>query len=190
MFKVKFTGKFIAYTAILTALCALANIYSIPISGSSSNFLSFTYIPCFLAGIYLGVPAAFFVGAIGDVLGCLIAPKGAWLPLIILASSLIGVIPGILFYLFNKKNNENKRPILKRNILLWISLVFVLIICTSGINTLTLWMTYSKGKTFWVYLGARLPTQLFVLLINGILLSILTSTPIIHKALTLQSINK
>lgn len=178
----KFNAKYVAYLAVFAALSTIANIWSIPLS--QNNFLSFVYIPCILAGLFLGMPAGFIVGLIGDVLGCLIAPKGAWLPLITLASSLIGTIPGFVVYIWKKFNPECLEKTLVRNAILWASLLGVLLICTSGLNTLATFLAYSKGKTFWAYLGVRLPTQFIVFAVNGVILTAITNIPVIRKTLS------
>ena len=155
--------------AMLTALSLVFNIFSI----SPSNVLkiSFIMIPCMLAGLWFGPIDGFIVGAMGDFLGWLMHPDGAWLPLITLACGLLGLIPGFIRYL---KINCYLKII--------ISTVICLIICTSGLNTFALWLVYASGKkTFWVYLWARLPWQSLVAAGNCILICILY--PLLTKAL-------
>ena len=77
----KISTKSIAYTSLLAAVCVLLNTLTFTMPGSGYA-ISFTYIPTFLAGFYFGPFAGFLVGLIGDVLGCIIWPKGAWIPLI------------------------------------------------------------------------------------------------------------
>ena len=166
--------KFITYVSVFTALAVIANIFVIPLGGGS-NFISLVYIPCFFAGIYLGPLSGLAVGAIADVLGCIIAPKGAWLPLITVASGLLGLIPGLVFKYFKIKNDTVK---------LLLSIYFCLLICTCGLNTLATYLAYSKGKTFAAYLAVRVPTQLLVASVNFIIIGALMRVKPLTKMLT------
>lgn len=155
----------IAYLALLTAIATLCNAGSIFINRYFT--LSFIGIPCFIAGIMLGPISGFAVGFLGDLLGSLIAPQGPYMPMIGIASGLYGLIPGVIFLLFKMK------PELK----ITISYILCLIICTCGLNTVSLWLTYSKGEktlsTFWIYLELRLPFQIAVAAINWFLTTVL-----------------
>ncbi|MFI3228579.1 MAG: folate family ECF transporter S component [Bacillota bacterium] len=152
--------KYIAYIAVLVAINVLLNAFSLPLLGGIVE-VSFTYIPCFIAGIFMGPVAGLLVGLLGDLLGVIIYPHGAWIPLITLASALMGFIVGLIF----------KYLPLHAMAKLIISLVVVFIICSAGINTYALYVVYAQGsKTFWVYLIGRTPTQSLVYLVNGIIL--------------------
>lgn len=139
------------YTAVFTALSFVANSFSyFPVS-----YISISVLPtvCFLSGLLLGAKSGFFVGFIGDLLGAMIFPAGAYNPLIGIASGLSGLIPGVLFDYFN--GNGYVKTV--------ISFAFSLVVCTSGINTLALYLVYGLGrKTFWAYLIVRLPWQVLV----------------------------
>lgn len=165
----------ITYTAILSALSVVANIFSIQMLGTS-NYLSFAYIPTFIAGIYLGVWSGGMVGLVGDVLGCLIMPQGVWNPIITLATMLLGVLPALVWKVTTNTNWHNIYKLV-------LSLMLCGIVCTSGLNTLGLWLMYGNGKGYCIYLVARLPFQLLMISVNGILLQILLSTKVIDKLL-------
>lgn len=150
--------KKIAYLAVFVALSTITNVFTwLPVP---SFAISFAAMPAFFAGAVCGPIGGFLTGAMGDILGQLISPKGAWLPTITLASGLMGLIPGLIFKI---KNLNNYIKIL-------LSYVACLVICTAFINTFTLWYVYSyskgSGKTFWVYLWGRLPKQCAVSAIN------------------------
>lgn len=154
--------KRIAYTAVLTALATVFNIITFfPVRYCS---LSFTAIPCFIAGVVLGPISGFAVGFLGDLLGHLIMPQGAYMPLIGISSGLFGLIPGLIFLLFNGKDYLK----------IGISFLLCLVICTVFLNTYNLWLVYSKGtKSFWTYLELRLPFQILVSAVNCFLTSII-----------------
>ncbi len=150
----------IVYTAVLTALCTVVNSFSyFPVS-----YISISFVPtvCFIAGFLLGAKGGFAVGFIGDLIGAIIFPAGAYNPVIGIANGMLGFIPGFIFEYF--KGNKY--------LLIAISAVVSLIVCTSGLNTLGLWLIYGMGKkTFWVYLLVRLPWQVLVAAGNAFLCS-------------------
>lgn len=161
----------ITIIAMLSAICVVLNIFSI--SPSNVIKISFIMIPCMLAGLWFGPIDGFIVGAVGDFLGWLMHPDGAWLPLITLASGMLGMIPGFIKYL---KINSYLKII--------ISTALCLVVCTSGLNTFALWLVYAAGKkTFWVYLWARLPWQTLVAAGNCLIICILYPilTPLLSK---------
>lgn len=158
MRKITFTTKQISYLAILVAISVVLNMVGIILPGYSTK-LSFTYIPCFIAGIFMGPLAGLLVGFLGDVLGFLIKSDGlAWMPLITVASSLMGLIPGIICK-YLKGNAYIK---------IALSLAVVFVICSVFINTYALFLLYSKGRTFWVYLGVRMPIQSIIFVVNAV----------------------
>ena len=157
-------AKLIAYIAVLTAISALTNMFSIVID---NNFaISFVAIPCFIAGYMFGCVEGFAVGFIGDIIGCLIMPKGVYSPILSLSSGLWGFIPGVMFKYV--KGKDSIKTI--------ICFILSLIICTAFLNTFGLWYVYAMGKkAFWAYLWVRLPWQALVTLINMFIsLSLLT----------------
>lgn len=159
------------FTAVLCALSVVANAVSVQISGS--NYLSFAYVPCFIAAIYLGIIPATAVGFLGDLVAGLLFPKGAYNPMIGISSTLIGTIPAILYKVFPKKRFVN----------LVVSLTLCSIVCTAGLNTYALWLMYGakSGKTFWVYLGGRLPFQLLNTIVNGIIIGVLQQSKVFDR---------
>ena len=167
--------KYLTYVATFVALTTLANCLSLPVSGIQ---ITFTYVPCFLAGIFLGPVAGFVAGAVGDVLGMLIMGFGPWLPLVTLSSGLLGFIPGIIYKFVKIKNNEIK---------LLVSILACLVICTAGLNTLGTFLVYGVGKkTYLAYLGARLPVQCIMAAVNFVIIGILLRVKPLTKALTLK----
>ena len=165
--------KKVTYTALFTALATLFNILTVD-TGLQYFVISLVSIPCFLAGVKVGPVYAFVTGFTADVLGAIIHPLGPYLPLIGLASGLLGFIPGMVFKYF-KGNAYLKAAI---------SFILCLIICTAGLNTYALYSAYSKGKTFFAYLALRFPFQAIVALINFIL------SLIIARAIALSSKGK
>lgn len=158
----------LTYTSVLTTLSVLANIltfYVVP----NRYAVSFIAIPCFAAGYLLGAGAGFAVGFIGDLVGVMIAPAGAYLPLIGIASGLWGFIPGVIFSYFKGK------PIVKTVI----SFIICFVICSAFLNTLANWLYVvidrNSATTFWVYLGIRVWFQAIVCAVNCLICILLTA---------------
>lgn len=152
----------IAYTAILIALDMVLNTIALDIGYLT---VSFTYIPCFIAGIFLGPISGGLVGLFGDLLGA-VAKGYSPSPIISISCMLIGVIPGLIFMI------KKIHPFIK----LSISLVLSLFLCTLGLSTFGTWLIASAGgssKTFAAFWITRLTSQPIVVAINAVLLFIL-----------------
>lgn len=153
----------IAYTALFATIALVFNIVTMP--DTPIGTISFTYVPCFLAGIVLGPVLGFTAGLCGDLLGCIIAPKGAISMLILLSSGCLGLISGLVFRFIKRDNLTLKFSV---------TYVIVLVVCTLGLasigNYIVATFLQNKYLTFWNYLLiARLPKQPFVLLLNVLL---------------------
>lgn len=158
--KLNSIAKKIAYTAMLTALALLMNVYAVP--NTIVGTISFVYVPCFLAGILLGPVIGFTVGITADLLGCVIAPKGPISGLVLLSSGCLGLIAGLTFRLIRGEKIAVKMAVVY---------AAALIVCTLGLasvgNYVVTGYLQNKYITFWDYLLiVRLPKQPFILLIN------------------------
>lgn len=163
--------EYIVKLAALAALAVLLNIFTITVIPNTRNVLSFIYVPCFVAGIFMGPIAGLTVGFVGDLLGYFIAPQGDFMPLVLLASTLVGLIPGLVF------------KYLKGNTTLKITLSFILcyIICTAGLNTFAVWDRYfASTRTFFSYLLLRLPFQTLNIVANFVLVLSIYESNMLH----------
>ena len=150
-----FTAQKIAYLAVFVALNVVVGIFS-PRLGTLK--ITLTYTVCFLAGYFFGP----LVGGLGDVIGCFVGGGYAPNPVILCASVLIGVIPGLTSYIKIKKLG-GAMPYVN----IAISYILVYVVCTLFINTYALYlMGLSKGQTFFAYMGVRAVTQTPVTAIN------------------------
>ncbi len=145
----------IVYISILTALCVVANVFTINLGEWFQ--VSLTITVTFIAGYMLGGIGGFVVGFVGDLIGCIIMPFGAYNPIISVSMGLFGFVPGIAFTFF--KGNEYVKTA--------ICAVITLVVCTMFVNTFGLYLVYGLGKkTFWAYLVVRLPVQAINAVIN------------------------
>ena len=169
--------KYLTYLATFTALSVFTNWLAQTL-GTPTNQVTFTYVPCFFAGIFLGPVAGFVTGAVGDVIALLLFPIGAWLPLMTLASGLLGFIPGVVF-----KYIKIKKSTLK----LVISFLACLIICTACLNMLSIYFVFMQGKkTFWAFFIARFPFSFIMAVVNFIIIDAMLKVKPLVKILSIK----
>ena len=176
--------------AMLTALSIVANMFTVPLSGSNS--MSFTIAICFFTGIYFGALPAALVGFVGDLIAHFILPQGAYNVFLALSTTLFGVICALVYKIR-----------LPKPVKLIVAAVISYVVCLCGLNTLGLWMVYKakvpptvsgliallskKGQidtSFWVYLGARAPWSAINIVINAVIIALLQQSGIIEKLMT------
>ena len=180
----------ITCTAMLTALSVALNFLTIQLTGSSS--LSFVMAICLVAGIYLGVVPALIVGYVGDLIAHLIHPYGPYNWFIAVSVALWGVICALVY----------KLPVKNKIVKLVIALVVCFVVCNCTLNTFGLWLQYQAhlepglvgliefikngaevNKSFWVYLGGRLPFIAINIVSNGIVVGVIQQTKVLDKLL-------
>jgi len=157
----------VSYVAVLTALSAVFNIFTIFIIPNRFA-ISLVAVPCFIAGYLFGAKEGFIVGFLGDLIGCIIMPNGAYLPIIGLASGLWGFIPGFIFDRFG--GDDRVKTV--------ISFIICFVVCSAFLNTLGNWLYVVTDRnsttTFFAYLGVRVWFQIIVTVINASLCLSLT----------------
>ena len=143
----------IVYTAMMTALCFLANYLTITISEmfQISLIVSVGFVSGYVLGSGLGFASAF----IGDLICAIVRPSGVYSPIINLGSGLMGFIPGLIFERI--KINDYIRTV--------ISIVTVFIISSVLVNTIGLCVLY--GFPMEIYI-VRLPLTAVSTAINGV----------------------
>lgn len=132
--KMVFLGLFISLQVILTRFLGIET----PIIR-----VSFGFLPLALCGMLFGPLYGGICGAIADILGMLIFPKGAYFPGFTLSTALSGVIYGIFLY---------KRPKSMINIILAVFVTTIFI--NLGINTI--WLSMITGKAVYVIIVPRI----------------------------------
>ncbi len=126
----------IVYTALLTALCTVTNIFDI----KASDLLQISLVATigFVSGYLLGGGLGFTVCFVGDLLGAIIYPAGPYNPIIGIGTGFWGLVPGIAFSFF--KGKDFVKTI--------ISFVISFLIISAGINTLGFCLMYPTRYTF------------------------------------------
>lgn len=92
----------LVYTAVFSALSFVANYFTIKVSDLFQ--ISFVATTGFVAGYLLGGGLGFVASFIGDLICGIVAPFGAYNPIIGIGTGLWGFIPGVIFTSF--KGND------------------------------------------------------------------------------------
>lgn len=111
--------------------------------------VSFSFVPVVLAALLYGPVPAAIVGAMGDFLGAILFPAGAFFPGFTLTAFLAGLVYGVFLY--------------KKPAAVWRAVAAVLLITVflnMGLNTLWLWITVKDGV--WGILMNRIPKYFLV----------------------------
>ncbi len=82
--------------SMMLALFVVLSLVNIPLS--IVNEIRLTFIPLAVVGMLFGPAVGFAVGALGDILGFLVHPTGAYFPGFTLSTALTGMIYGFAFY--------------------------------------------------------------------------------------------
>ena len=85
----------LVFTAIFSALAFVANYFTI--KASDLFQLSFVALVGFLAGYTLGAGLGFVASFVGDLICGIVAPFGAYNPIIGIGTGLWGFVPGVIF---------------------------------------------------------------------------------------------
>jgi len=113
--------------------------------------LNLSLIPIMLAGMILGWQYAMLIGALGDLIGAIFWPFGAYFPGFTISVGLSGLIFGIFLY---ETPNKEKRHFGIKSI---ISTAIVIILINLLLNSL--WLNIMYGKAFTYYLSIRVVAQ-------------------------------
>ena len=143
----------IAYTAMFSALCFLSNYFTI----KASDVLQISLVATtgFVAGYMMGSGLGFLSAFLGDLICGIIAPFGAYNPIIGIGPGLWGFIPGLLFETFE----------FNKYVKIVISFVLGFIFNSFLVNTFGLWLMYPKFYEINALL-VLLPYKLIVVLGN------------------------
>ena len=158
-----FRVETITFTALLVALqVVLGNIVQVPLLEKQYNL---GFLPIAVAGALLGPIPAAIVGALGDIIGSILFPQGAYFPGFTLTNILVGLIHGFMLH---------KR---KPNVLRVIISVLAAGIVNMLLNSYWLSILYtSKGYMGWLTVRApsylvEIPLQMVVVMLTLFALS-------------------
>lgn len=105
--------------------------------------ISFGFIPLALSGALFGPIAGGIVGALADIIGMMVFPKGAYFPGFTISNALSGMIYG--YFLYNKP---------KKIINISLAVISVMIFVNIGLNTI--WLSMLTKKGVYAIIGPRI----------------------------------
>ncbi|MDR3336315.1 MAG: folate family ECF transporter S component [Treponema sp.] len=137
--------------------------------------ISFAYVPLILSGILLGPGWSTAIAVLGDLLGMLLFPKGAYFAGYTISAALTGLVYGLFLY---KTITISNRKFVVRLI---ISNLMVLIFISTGLTSL--WIAITVKKAF----VALLPLRVFSAAIR---FPVETGTMFLLKVFLARPVNK
>lgn len=146
----------ITYTAVLTALAVVANVFDVKISDEFQ--ISLVATVGLTTGYLLGGGFGFAVCFMGDLLGAIVNPHGPYNPIIGIGTGLWGLIPGIAFSYF--KGNPYLKTV--------ISFLIGFILISAGVNVFGFCLMYPTRYTLEILLPT-LPLKLAVVAVNCVI---------------------
>lgn len=154
----------LVFTAIFSALAFVANYFTI--KASDLFQLSFVALVGFLAGYTLGAGLGFVASFVGDLICGIVAPFGAYNPIIGIGTGLWGFIPGLLFTVGDNLPDFK----LKDYVITVISFIFGFVLNSFAVNTFGLSVMYSMSFESLLVL---LPGKLAVVGVNMVIACVL-----------------
>lgn len=100
----RFTVRYITITGVLIAISVLLASSLCTFYITPAIRISFRDLPIILASLYCGPIAGLIAGVAADLIGTTMSGLG-WYPLITISAALVGVIPGLVKWLFFKRRS-------------------------------------------------------------------------------------
>lgn len=168
--------KIILSAMLLSILLVLSRFFSIK---SAFLVISFSFIPMMLAGIYLGPKYAAIICGLGDLIGALLFPFGAYFPGFTISAAMMGFVYGIFLH---KKPGEERK-----DFKFLIQLIISSIIVLGGIKILleSVFLNVLYGKAYFAVIASRLTAQSIMLPVQIITIFLLEKAlrPFVKKYL-------
>jgi ECF transporter S component (folate family) len=117
--------------------------------------IGFGFLPVAMSGMLFGPVWAGLGYVVGDILGMLIFPSGAYFPGFTLSAFLTGTLYGIFFY--------NKEITLKRSFVASITVLTLITVCLN-----TVWLSIMMGKGVYALLPPRIVEACFMVIVQTV----------------------
>ncbi|MBR2743958.1 MAG: folate family ECF transporter S component [Clostridia bacterium] len=168
--------KIILSAMLLALLIVLSRFLSIE---TQFLVLSFSFIPIMMSAIWLGPKYSMMIAALGDLIGALLFPFGAYFPGFTLSAAISGLIYGLFLY------NKNNASISNIKFLLKLIISSILVLGLVNIFITSFWLHMLYGKAYLVIISTRAVSQLIMLPIQVTIIYILNKllNPIFDKYL-------
>ena len=158
------TKKIVLSAMLLALLIVLSRFLSIK---TPIVVISLSFVPIMMSAIWLGPKYTLVIAALGDLIGAILFPFGAYFPGYTLSQLLTGLIYGLFLYKKPGEEISDSKFILKLIISSVIVLGFIGVLLTS------LWVKITAGKSYIVVMAGRITTQAIMLPIQVITIFIL-----------------
>ncbi len=125
--------------AMLTALEIVLSRF-VPVVSTQQIKISFAFLPVAIASYLYGIKGGAVVAGVGDVIGALLFPVGAYFP----GFTLTAVLEGIIFGFFLSKKREGKMNVFLTSLIpVFITQIFL----SLGLNSLWISIMYKNPYT-------------------------------------------
>ena len=155
-------------TAIFAALSIVLGKFAAVNIGDTIR-ISFESFPIMLTSFLFGPFYGLACGVLADVLGCVLRGY-ALIPLITVASALMGVIPGLLKRFLPVKNQTAK---------IMISGIAAHVVCSMIIKTVALDLVYKTG--FFALLATRVPVYIVTSVVESYLCAVILKMKFVKR---------
>lgn len=145
----------VAVCGMLLALSIILGFFTVPVSHLLK--IGFSFLPIAAAGILFGPVTGGTVGALGDIVGYMIRPAGAYFPGFTVSGFVSGFLYGLILY---------RKPVTLRRSVLAKAAV------SGAVSFLLnpLWLSILYGKAFWAIFSVRVVGNLAEFPIDAFLL--------------------
>ena len=170
------TKKVILASLLLALLIVLSRFLSIK---TPIVVISLSFVPIMMASIWLGPKYSLVIAALGDLIGAILFPFGAYFPGFTLSQLLTGLIYGLFLY---KKPNEETTD---AKFILKLIISSVLVLGIINIFLTSLWVQITSGKAYIAVMTTRVTTQAIMLPIQVVTIYLLEklTRPLVNKFL-------
>lgn len=153
------TKKIVLSAMLLALLIVLSRFLSIK---TPIVVISLSFVPIMMAAIWLGPKYSLLIAALGDLIGAILFPFGAYFPGYTLSQLLTGLIYGIFLYKKPEQEISDGKFIIK------LIISSVLVLGLIGILLTSLWVHITAGKSYVAVMAGRITTQVIMLPIQVI----------------------
>ena len=145
--------KIVLSAMLLATLILLARFFSIK---TPVVVFSFAFIPLMFSAILLGPKWTIIISVLGDVIGSLLFPMGAFFIGFTISAAIRGFIYGIFLYKYGKRKIGDKEFLFR----VVVSSVIVLLVVNLLLNSL--WLNITLGKAWLPLVSTRLVRELIM----------------------------
>lgn len=158
------TKKIVLSAMLLALLIVLSRFLSIK---TPILVISLSFVPIMMSAIWLGPKYSLAIAALGDLIGAILFPFGAYFPGYTLSQLLTGLIYGLFLYKKPGQEVSDGKFIIK------LIVSSVLVLGLIGVLLTSLWVHITAGKSYVAVMAGRITTQVIMLPIQVVTIFIL-----------------